>query len=500
MKLLDNKIIFGIFSGWGAQAVSIVLGIFTLPLFFRYLPMEELGLWMFFLGTGFFVNLSDFGFSPVLGRQLAFALGNGDKDADANYADTSYYFRLAKYIASLTAPILFIGMLLIGSAFLWTLPLPADLFKHSLVAWAIFSLSQAVTCHFKYLETTLTGHGEVGWQNITQTIVQALTLAGYFVVLHFYEGGITALSLVVLGRNFMNVYFVWLLVRERIENQHMTKMKITWQDVKPHIFPAFDMFLISLGSFLILNTDQYFIVTFLGTTQLPDYAAAYRLVQIAFIFAENASGMCIPFISRKSAAGDQRGLHRMLMVNITVGMLIQVSAVSIIAVFGDYIIDLWLGPGHFVGWKILWVFCIMLTLENHHGIFARFGIYAKNDPTWGKISILSGVINLVLTFIGVQWLGLLGVALGTMVSQILTNNWYAVVKTMRILKLRFLEYATDSGIVWLASGIILLVSMYAIRSLVSWHIAAVIAGVSTTMILSGGVVFVYLKKRLVFEQ
>ena len=94
MKLFDNKIIFGIFSGWGAQIISIALGIFTLPIFFRYLPKEELGLWMFFLGTSFFVNLSDFGFSPVLGRQLSFALGDGDKNSDINYTGTSYYFRL----------------------------------------------------------------------------------------------------------------------------------------------------------------------------------------------------------------------------------------------------------------------------------------------------------------------------------------------------------------------------------------------------------------------
>jgi O-antigen/teichoic acid export membrane protein len=494
MKFLDNKIIFGIFSGWGAQAVSIVLGILTMPLFFRYLPMEELGLWMFFIGTAFFVNLADLGFSPVMGRQLAFALGDGDKNADPNYTSTAYYFRLAKYIAALTAPALFIGMLLVGSIFLWTLPISEALFKNSLVAWAIFSMSQAVTCHFKYLETTLTGHGEVGWQNITQTIVQALTLAGYFVVLHFFQGGIIALSIIFLCRNMMNAFFVWLLVRGRVDNLHLSKVKVTWQDVKPHIRPAFDMFLISLGSFLILNTDQYFIVTFLGTAQLPDYAAAYRLVQIAYIFAETASGMCVPFISRKSAAGDEAGVHRMLMANTTVGMLIQLSAVSIIAVFGDYIIKLWLGPGHFVGWTVLWVFCIMLTLENHHVIFARFGLYAKNDPTWGKVSILSGAINLILTFIGVQWLGLLGVALGTMISQILTNNWYAVVKTMRIQKLRFLVYASDSGIVWLVSGIVLLMAMYGIRSLVSWPIAAVILGACTTMVLSGGVIFMYLRK------
>lgn len=499
-SITHNKLLFGVFSGWGSQVVSIALGIFTMPLFFRYLPKDELGVWMFFLGTAFFVNLADLGFSPVLGRQLAFELGNGDKNATANYTGSSYYFRLAKYVSSLTAPLLFIGMLLIGGMFIWSLHLPDKLIQPSLVAWIIFSLSQAVTCHFKYLETTLNGHGEVGWQNMTQTIVQVITLIGYFVALHFFVGGIIALSIVLLGRNIANALLVWLLLRKRIESLHMAKVKIFWQDVKPHVRPALDMFLITLGTFLILNTDQYFIVKFLGTDQLPDYAAAYRLVQIAFTFAATASTMCMPFISRKSAAGDHAGIHRLLMLNTTVGMLIQLAAVSILAVFGDYIIQLWLGPGHFVGWGIMWVFCIVLTLENHHVIFARFGLSAKSDPTWGRMSMISGGINLVLTFIGVKWFGLLGIALGTMISQILTNNWYAVAKTLRIVQLRFLSYVRGSGIVWFATGLVLLVAMYSIRSLIPWPAASVLTGIVVTALLCSSVIYLYMKNRLVTGQ
>jgi len=83
--------------------------------------------------------------------------------------------------------------------------------------------------------------------------------------------------------------------------------------------------------------------------------------------------MCVPFISRRTGAGERPAVHRMLMLNTTVGMLIQVAAVSVLAVFGDYIMQMWLGKGHFAGWGVLWVFCVMLTLENHHVIFARFG-------------------------------------------------------------------------------------------------------------------------------
>jgi len=498
--IFRNKILFGIVSGWGTQALTLALGIFTLPIFFRHLPKDELGVWLLILGTGYFVNLADLGFSPVLGRQMAFELGNGDREASANYSGSSYYFSLSKYISTLTAPILFCGMLLIGGLFIWTLHLPEDLLVPSLEAWAVFCLSQAVMCQSRYLEITLNSHGEVGLQNLIQPVVQALSLAGYLMVFHLLHGGIVALSIIVLGRNILSAFWLWLLVRSRIDKRFRTKVKVVWQDVKPHIRPAFDMFILSIGAFLVLNTDQYFIVKFLGVAQLADYAAAYKLVQTIYIFSSTASGVCMPFISRKSAAGDQSGIHNMLMLNMTLGMMIQIAAVSVLAVFGDYILQLWLGKGHFVGWGVLWVFCTMLTLENHHVIFARFGLSTKTDPTWGKMSIISGIINLTLTFIGVKWLGLLGVALGTMVAQALTNNWYAVVKTLRILKLRFWKYVQGSGIVWFATGLTLLIVLSCIRWLVPWPLASVLTGVIVTMLLSLGIFYMYLRNRQEFSQ
>ena len=495
--IFRNRIMFGIMSGWGAQMVSLALGVLTMPLFFRYLPQEELGVWMFILGTGLFVNLADLGFSPVLGRQLAFELGKGDREARPNHTGASYYFSLSRYVSNIPSSILLCVMLLPGGLFIWALGLPHGLLASSLEAWAIFCLAQTVTCRFKYLETALNSHGEVGWQNWAQAAVQSLTLLGYFMALYLWQGGIVVLSIVVLGRNILNAILLGFLVRGRVDKAFRERVRVAWRDVRPHLRPALDFFLIGLGGFLVLNTDQYFIVKFLGTAALPDYAAAYRLVQVFYVFSSTVSQMCVPFISRRSGAAERTAVHRMLMLNTTVGMIIQIAAVSVLAVFGDYIMQLWLGKGHFVGWGVLWVFCAMLTLENHHVIFARFGQSSGTDSVWGKMAVLAGVINLVLTYIGVMWLGLLGVALGTMVAQVLTNNWYAVAKSLEIVQMRFLSYMRGSGVVWAATGAVLLALMSAIRALVPWPMASLLAGISVTGILCSGVMYFYLRKKLV---
>jgi len=113
------------------------------------------------------------------------------------------------------------------------------------------------------------------------------------------------------------------------------------------------------------------------------------------------------------------------------------------------------------------------------------------------MALLAGAINLVLTYIGVLWLGLIGVALGTMVAQILTNNWYAVAKSLEIVQMRFSSYMRGSGIVWASAGLALLALMSFIRAFVPWPTISLLTGISVTGLLCAVVMYFYLKTKLV---
>ena len=82
----------------------------------------------------------------------------------------------------------------------------------------------------------------------------------------------------------------------------------------------------------------------------------------------------------------------------------------------------------------------MLLLEAQHVIFAS-AARSTEDEVYALWALGAGVLNLLLTWILVQRLGLLGVALGTLLAQITTNNWYAVVHPMSRLQISFATYA-----------------------------------------------------------
>jgi O-antigen/teichoic acid export membrane protein len=491
LQNFKNRIIFGVFSVIGTKIISLTAGLFTMPLFFHYLPRDVLGVWMLFLGADVFINLSDFGLSPVLLRHMAFELGKGDRDGNVNYEGAGYYFSIAKFVGKFSALIIFAILSILGGLFLRSLDLRQEILFQSILALLIFAFSKAILVRYKYTEIMLQGHGEVGWKEWIYSLSVLFALACYFIVLKYLNGNLIEMTIVSCLQSIFIVIGNLIAVETRISHKFRAVLPVAWSDVKPHIKPAFDMFVVSIGTFLILNTDQYFIVKFLGAGALPDYAAAYRMVFTVYLLAVALSMMTVPFISRISAAGDKKNLHRLLLINTSVGMITLLAGMLIIALFGDALMGLWLGKGHFVGWSILWVFCTMLTLEGHHVIFAQVGLNSKTDPSWGKVSIIAGVINLVLTYFGVHMLGLFGVAFATMVTQMMTCNWFAVWKTLKIVGMSIRHYFMKSGIVWLSYTLFTALVLIGIKILSLKTEEAVLVAALASMVVYASALILY---------
>jgi len=208
-----------------------------------------------------------------------------------------------------------------------------------------------------------------------------------------------------------------------------------------------------VGTFLILKTDQYFISARFGTKDLPDYNAAYSVVSNLHVFAVSLASGSAVFVSHLWQSGDMGGVHALVKRTARMGMILMVCGVACIAVAGQPLIELWLPKGSFIGYPVLWIFCLMLTLETHHVIVA-FCSRATEDEAFAISALVSGGLNLVFTFIFIRIWGLLGVAMGTLVAQMVTNNWYAVYRGLRRLKMSIWEHLT--GVVLPATGILLL--------------------------------------------
>jgi hypothetical protein len=83
----------------------------------------------------------------------------------------------------------------------------------------------------------------------------------------------------------------------------------------------------------------------------------------------------------------------------------------------------------------------MLFLETQHVTFTC-AARSTEDEVYALWALGAGILNLVLTYFLGKRYGLLGIASGTMIAQMMTNNWYCVYHGLERLQLKFAIYAT----------------------------------------------------------
>src|SRR3954469_2436271 len=80
---ITKRILFGAAASWFSRGVTIVLGLLLMPVLFRHLPKEELGVWLLLGQSWVAMGILDLGLAVTLTRRIALAKGKSGGDPDA---------------------------------------------------------------------------------------------------------------------------------------------------------------------------------------------------------------------------------------------------------------------------------------------------------------------------------------------------------------------------------------------------------------------------------
>lgn len=426
---LGRRIYFAASVSWLSRFVVIGLGLVLIPVLFRNMGQEELGLWFLLGQSGAFLGLMDLGVSPTLTRRIAFAKGRSGSDLGATMSEATRQ-EIADLVATgkaiyryLTAGVFLIAWVT-GFAFIGQIPLQQLDHSTIWIAWTVMCLSHALGVWAAMWSCLLQGTGHVGWDGLIGIAVQVCTLVAQIVAVLLGGGLITLASIAAIGA-LVTRYAVLVLMRRREPGLFRRQGRWNRDMFDSMVRPALKAWATGLGAFLILKTDQYFIAYFKGADNIPSYQAAYQLVSNLMLLAMALAFASQVFISQLWQAGQLKQVHRIVQRNLRFALIVMACGIACLMIVGEQLMNLWLGPGHFIGYPILGVFCLMLFLEAQHS-----GIVSASRSTEDEAFVFwalgAGVLNLVLTWWLIKPYGLLGVALGTMFAQLLTNNWYAV--------------------------------------------------------------------------
>jgi O-antigen/teichoic acid export membrane protein len=175
----------------------------------------------------------------------------------------------------------------------------------------------------------------------------------------------------------------------------------------------------------VMGTDNIVISVFLGVSQVAAYAVAFQLWALAIAGLWGGVDVLLPFFARWAARDAAESLRLAFLRATKFAIAGTFLAAILLAAYGQRAITWWVGPLLFPGNGVLWVFCLLLLVATpiHTAALVLAGLGRHRAPALG--GAVEALLNLALSILLVQRLGVLGVALGTLVAGLVTNGWVA---------------------------------------------------------------------------
>lgn len=434
---INRKITHGVLSGSVLTVVSIAIALLQYRFIFHYLSKELTGVWFLFVAFSGYAMFFDLGLGPTLSREMSFIIGDVKLDAVQRTQQTADLLATCRRIYHFLAVFVLVIALVAGTAYLLSVT-PAQNWHEVQIAWTIFSFGAALNILSAMSFAELYGRGNIASERLTRAVTQLIGFA-------------LAVGALVAGLGLVGLACAWVaqcvLARggamyrlARLKEGRVTGGSFHAAVAKRLAMPSLKWAGTALGGVLILQTDNIVIASVLGPSLIAHYEPVSKIIATLMTFSMLIVTSSTPFLSQSYAAGDHAALKIHVYRNVRFSMGAMIVLVSFLCFYGDRIIEIWLGPGAFPGFPIIWFFSVMILLECHHVNLASAAM-STGRQFFMSVALVAGLLNIVISWQLAKSWGLVGVAAGTMIAQMLTNNWYVPHKSLQVLGIPLKEYA-----------------------------------------------------------
>jgi O-antigen/teichoic acid export membrane protein len=437
----DRRAGLGALSLAGARGAAILVTLVSVPLTFPYLGAEQFGVWMTINSVVALLSFTDLGLGNSLMTLVAEDDGQDDVQAAAVHT-SSAFFALAAVAATL------------GLAFAAIYPrVPwADLFNVAsgrARAEAGPATAVLVSCFLLSLPLTVVQKVQLAYQDgfrkgIWDAAGSIGALAGIVIVvaaggsLPWLVGGfaggpvLAALANTVLwfGRMHPALRPRWSRVRRRVAAELVRYGSV--------------YMLLQLAAMVAFFSDALVLARILGPKAVADYSVAWKLFSVVSLTMSLALMPLWPAYSEAAARRDTQWVRRMLRRSIRLTLLVTIPASCILLALGNPIIEVWVGSRANPPFALLAALAAWTVLGTVGVALAMFMNALKIVRLQLIVAGVMAAVNLALSIVLTQAVGISGVVWGTVISYSLLALLPLGIAVPRILR-RLDERARDAA-------------------------------------------------------
>ena len=390
----------------------MAVGFFLSPFLVHRLGNEAYGIWVLAISSIGYLGALDLGMRSSVLRHVGKGHTTGDHESASAAMSGALWVRL--HIS------LLVLLLSGGLAFLFPVlfKVPPNLALNARFAVSIIGASLALTMSMGVFGGVISGLNRYDLQTVVTLIQMTIRVTGVVLVLR--NGyGIVAIAICEFVAGFVGNVLLVTLAR-RIYPQLRISLRRPDKAVLKSLWSySFYAFLTTIAIQLVYQTDNLMVGTFVSAAAVTFYAIGNSLCRYTDQFTGAMTQSFVPAASTYEAAGDMDKLQALYRVGTRAMMALYLPILVTLLVRGRTFISLWMGPQYArISGTVLIILgtALIFSQANNTAFAIAFG--TERHKVLAKWAIAEGVANLTLSVILVHWLGLYGVAVGTLIPNV----------------------------------------------------------------------------------
>jgi O-antigen/teichoic acid export membrane protein len=451
-------------------AIAIAVQFALVPYMVARLGDDDYGLWTLTFSVLGFLSLVDFGFTTSVVRFTAESRGTGDRDRRNRLLSTVLVLYLALAVAC--------ALLLAGLTPFYgdLLGIPGDRLAVALpLLWVLAARSIAVSLPFGIFRSILFGDGRIGWVNLLQA-GGSLLYGGASVAALATGGGLLGLAWANVGA-FAVEHLAYLVVALRATpGLRLSPRLFDRTLLREAVGLSASQFVVTVSSLVLLRTDPLIVNAFLPLSAVALYGVALKVAENALMLVKQGVNVLGPHAAELAGAGRTDAVRRLLVTGSRFALAPAALMAAGALALGREGLVAWIDPTFGEAATVLSVLMVSVALLVPQMVASGVFTMTGHHRLTALAAVLSVGTNLLASVGLASFLGLEGVALGTLAATLLVDVGVVTALARRAFGIGLRVYALQVFGPSLVAGAVAAATMLGTKALLPpTNLAAVLA-------------------------
>ncbi len=445
-------------SSYLRYGISFLVSFLLVPFMIQKLGTEGFGLWSFLFSLLGIFGLADIGFGVGVVKVSAECKGAGDPEKRNRTLSAIFFLYLL--LASASG----LGLFLVATIFPSWVAQSSQSGEYVLTLFWLLALRTVILqIPLGLFRGALFGEQKIVLVNVISLLQNlAYGLMAWQVLANGY--GLVAVAvaslIAMVGEHVLYVvacYWVLPNFRLSLERRPLEELKELFSFSR-------HQFLSDVASMVLLQVDLILVRALFGLHEVALYALALRLSTHGYYLVKQFVNVLAPYVADAVGAGREDELSQVVFRGTRTALLSAIPIWLSVCFLGGPLLYCWTGPDTVSAYPLLFI----LTTSMLIGIpplVASVVLAMSGDHVYTSRTALIGLLaNLCISICLGYWLGLVGIALGTLLSKTVIDYYRIVGRILQRFHVSPWEWWSESIGPLLAPSLVHLAILFLLRS------------------------------------